>query len=157
MTTICYDQHQAWKNAGLMDYGDFADCVEYVNQSEYGDGQLEGEWYWIDYENFVIYHGSFGNYNSPGADAFTKADVYDQESGSDGTDFITAAAEWEGKPEYGSTEPADVEPAETVCEGCKSTDNHVERIQDDNDQWWECIVCDHCKRTLTQKEITWTP
>jgi hypothetical protein len=71
--------HKAWAEAGLKDYGDFADMVEFVNQTEYGDGQLEGEWYYCDDETRTIYTGTFGNYNSPGADSYTNADVYDED------------------------------------------------------------------------------
>lgn len=69
--------HKAWDEAGLKDFGDFADMVEYINQSEYGDGQLEGEWYYCDDEKLTIYTGTFGNYNSPGASSYTNADVYE--------------------------------------------------------------------------------
>lgn len=71
--------HKEWDAAGLKDFGDFAEAVEYINQSEYGDGQLEGEWYYCDDDTRTIYTGTFGNYNSPGASSYTNADVYDED------------------------------------------------------------------------------
>jgi hypothetical protein len=79
----------------LKDFGDFADCVEYVNQREYGDGQLEGQWWYDDDEHSTIYYGSFGNDNSPGASSCTYAEVYD-----DKTEYLLACAEWMAAPEY---------------------------------------------------------
>lgn len=158
MTAICYDQHQAWKRAGLMEFSDFADCVEYVNQSEYGDGQLQGAWFYVDYDNFVLYYGTFGNDNAPGASSYTHAYLFDEESPSDGKAFHDEVEKFESYPEYLNDFAEEIVPdGGEVCEDCKSTDNHVERIQDDNDQWWECIVCDRCKRTLKQATTTWTP
>jgi hypothetical protein len=91
--------HKRWAEAGLKDFGDFAECVEYVNQSEYGDGQLEGEWYYCDDDTLTVYSGSFGNYNSPGASSYTTADVYD-----DKTEYEEEKARWEGCPEYLDTD-----------------------------------------------------
>jgi hypothetical protein len=71
--------HKAWSEAGLKDYGDFAECVEFANQIELGDGTLEGDWYYCDDETRTIYTGTFGNYNSPGASSYTNADVYDED------------------------------------------------------------------------------
>jgi hypothetical protein len=89
--------HKTWSEAGLKDYGDFADMVEYVNQSEYGDGQLEGEWWWADEEWTTIYWGTFGNDWAPGASSYTYAEVYEEE---EKEDFLAAVAEWESKSEY---------------------------------------------------------
>jgi hypothetical protein len=68
--------HAKWDAAGLKDFGDFAECVEYVNQRDYGDF-TEGDWYYCDDETRTIYTGTFGNYNSPGASSYTNADVYE--------------------------------------------------------------------------------
>lgn len=89
--------HKAWAEAGLKDFGDFAECVEYVNQSEYGDGQLEGEWYYCDDETRTIYTGTFGNYNSPGASSYTNADVYDED---EIDDYNAEKAKLEAQDEY---------------------------------------------------------
>jgi hypothetical protein len=92
MFTAC--DYAEWKNAGFKDFEDFSECVEYVNQSEYGDDQLEGEWYYADDETHVIYWGSFGNYNSPGASHFTYAEQFTVE------EYQKAVKRWESMPEY---------------------------------------------------------
>jgi hypothetical protein len=91
----CAFDHKAWSAAGLKDYGDFAECVEYVEQSEYGDDQLEGGWWYADDAALTIYTGTFGNYNSPGASSYTFADVYD-----DPDEFRAEVARLEALPEY---------------------------------------------------------
>lgn len=98
--TIRAHEHREWVSHGLKDYGDFIQYVEYVNQSGYGDGQIEGEWWyaeeWDDETGRgVIYYGSFGNYNSPGASCYTAADVYDHEE-----EYRKDLARWESLPEY---------------------------------------------------------
>lgn len=102
--------HKAWAEAGLKDYGDFSDCVEYVNQSEFGDGQLEGEWWYADDDTRTVYYGSFGNDNSPGASSYTYADTFpDDEAG-----YKEAVGRWEAYPEYleSEEEEEDERPAE---------------------------------------------
>ena len=69
--------NQEWTKAGLYDFNDISEMVTYINQTELGDGQLEGEWYYCDDESITIYHGTFGNDNAPGASLYTSADVYD--------------------------------------------------------------------------------
>jgi hypothetical protein len=86
-----------WAKAGLKDFGDFAEYVEYVNQTEYGDGQLEGEWYYCDDETRTIYTGTFGNYNAPGASSYTNADVYDE---GEIEDYNAEKAKLEAQDEY---------------------------------------------------------
>ena len=97
MLTFRATDYRDWDDANLLDYGDFADCVTFCLCSEYGDGQEEGEWYYIDTENRTIYYGSFGNYNSPGASDYTYADCYGPD---EGEEFAAAVREWESKPEY---------------------------------------------------------
>jgi len=80
--TINAFNHAKWERHGLKDYADFTECVTLCDQSEYGDGQLEGEWFFIDDEPLpngrrVIYHGSFGNDNAPGASMYTHAEIFD--------------------------------------------------------------------------------
>jgi hypothetical protein len=87
--------HKEWEAAGLKDFGDFAECVEYINQCEYGDGQLEGDWYYGDDDTLTVYAGSFGNYNSPGASAYTFANVYD-----DADEYRARVASLAAEPEY---------------------------------------------------------
>lgn len=87
--------YQDWAAAGFKDYGDFADMVTFCNQSEYGDGQLEGDWFYGDDDERVIYSGSFGNYNAPGSSSDTFAERYETED-----EYRAALAEWEAYPEY---------------------------------------------------------
>lgn len=91
--------HKAWTAAGFKDFSEYGDGIEYVNQSEYGDGQLEGEWWYADDKALVIYSGSFGNDNSPGAESYTYAEQYDTRE-----EFDAAVKEWESKPEYLETD-----------------------------------------------------
>ena len=108
-THICAFDHNAWDEAGLQDYGDFSESVEFCNQSEYGDGQLEGDWYYVPDEPLakgkyagcrVIYSGDFGNYNAPGASSYTYTNIYDMKDEQDAAAFEKAKAEWEASPEY---------------------------------------------------------
>jgi hypothetical protein len=100
-TTYYASDYRDWEAAGLRDYGSFAECVTFTNQTEYGDGQLEGNWYYCDDDRRVIYHGTFGNYNSPGSDHDTYADVY----GDDETaDYEATKAKWDAEPEYEETD-----------------------------------------------------
>lgn len=94
-TTYNAFRHKEWKAAGLKNYEDFADMVEYVNQSpDYGDS-LCGEWWYEDEETLTIYSGSFGNDHSPGASSYTYANVYDSK-----VNYEKAVKEWEAEPEY---------------------------------------------------------
>ncbi len=69
--------YRDWDAAGLKDFGDYSECVEYREQSEcYGDS-LEGGWFYGDDDSLTIYTGTFGNDHSPGASHYTAADVYD--------------------------------------------------------------------------------
>ena len=94
--------HKEWSEAGLEDFGDFADMVEYINQTELGDGQLEGEWYYCDDDAMTIYFGTFGNDNAPGASSYTHADVYD-----DIDEYEAKSLELETCEEYAETDEAD--------------------------------------------------
>jgi hypothetical protein len=103
--TINAFNHEQWQRHGLKDYADFAEHATFCNQAEYGDGQLEGEWFYIDDEPLpngsrVIYFGSFGNDNSPGASAYTNAEVFDGGDPDEMAEFTLRAREWEAKPEY---------------------------------------------------------
>jgi hypothetical protein len=103
--------HKDWSAYGLSDNP--CEFAEYVNQSEYGDGQLEGEWYDIPEEPLsvegqgtfrVIYYGSFGNDWAPGASSFTWAELYDVTDPDEMADYAKAVERWENSPEYEETE-----------------------------------------------------
>ena len=118
--------HKQWDEAGLQDFADFSEKVEYCNQSEYGDGQFEGDWYYIPDEPLaagphvgcrVIYSGTFGNYNSPGASSYTYANIYDCALGdvvsqAERKEFEKAKAKWESSPEYLESESDDEDEGE---------------------------------------------
>jgi hypothetical protein len=86
--------HKEWEAAGLLNFEDFSDAIEYVNQRDIGD-QLEGGWWYSDDEKLTIYAGTFGNYNSPGASSYTNADIYDDEA-----EYKAEVAKLEAMPEY---------------------------------------------------------
>ncbi len=86
--------HAEWDAAGLKDYSEFSIKVRHIekvdefNFAEY----LVGQWYWPDKEKLTIYYGSYGNYNSPGASAYTYAEIFESEE-----DFRMALAKWDAK------------------------------------------------------------
>lgn len=97
-----------WAAYGLKDYSDFSECTTDINQRDIGDC-TEGEWFYIDDDLHiveeqgtfrVIYHGTWGNYNSPGASHYTHADLYDINDPDDMAEFedykasLEAADEW---------------------------------------------------------------
>lgn len=110
MDYIEASNYKQWKKFSLLDYADYADCVTYCNQSEYGDGQLSGDWYYVDDEKRVVYVGSFGNDNAPGADHYTSAEVFmgDEELTGEMT-YAERVAELEAMPEYAPTDDEEEE------------------------------------------------
>ena len=91
----------SWEAIGLEDFGDFADCVSYFNQAEDAFSGY-GDWFYIPDSplpdgSFVVYGGSYGNDNSPGASRYTYAEVYeaDEEEA-----YRERIAELEAFPEY---------------------------------------------------------
>ncbi len=104
-SSYCAFDHRDWDAAGLEDYGDFSDMVEYVNQREDGYDSLRGEWFYIPDEPMpngdrVIYWGTFGNYNSPGASSYTHAEVYEVDDEDEKRKFDTDVELWHSMPEY---------------------------------------------------------
>ena len=76
-----------WDKAGLThgrDHMEFVEC-----------GEDYGSWWDADDEGLVIYWGTYGNYNSPGASHYTWATIY-----STVAEYRAALAEWEAKPEW---------------------------------------------------------
>ena len=92
-----YSAHrfEAWEAAGLKDYGDYADCVEYRNERESGFGDSEGAWFYGDDDNLTIYTGTFGNDHSPGASHYTSAEVFD-----DREEYLAEVKRLDSLPEY---------------------------------------------------------
>lgn len=98
-TTYFAHEYGAWDGAGLKGYSDFSEKITYVHQAEIGEGEYKGDWYYADDETLTIYYGTFGNDHSPGADYYTRAEVYD-----DAEDYIQAKENWETCPEYDETD-----------------------------------------------------
>lgn len=115
--------HKAWAEAGLKDFSEYADKVTYINQSEYGDGQLEGEWFYADDATRTIYSGTFGNYNSPGASSYTYADVYGDEEA-----YRFAVSVFESNPEWYDE---DDDEDEDDCDGGGGDDEEEEDKQNE--------------------------
>jgi hypothetical protein len=111
-----YD-HKEWAAAGLKDYADFSDCVEYVNQEDDYCDSLRGEWWYADDETRTIYSGTFGNDHSPGASHMTFAEVYDEEE-----EYKEAVAVWEAQPEYLESEDDDMEEEDDLDDGGPPSD-----------------------------------
>ncbi len=97
--TVYGSNYREWAEHGLKDFGDFSDCIEYVNQTEDYCDSLAGEWYYCDDDALVIYSGTFGNYNSPGASHYMSAEVYDRD-GEGRAAYEKDKAGWESQDEY---------------------------------------------------------
>jgi len=113
--SVCAANHSEWEENSLADYGDFSDMVDYVNQRSDESGG-DGEWFYIpeellpamvgvDYDGRtpnerVIYHGTYGNDNSPGASHYTYAEIFDMDDEEDVIAFKERKCEWESQPEW---------------------------------------------------------
>ena len=111
--TVKASDHAEWEQNSLADYGDFSDMVEYCNQGEDAFSGY-GDWYYIpddplapmkDVREYkanerVIYFGSYGNDNSPGASHYTYAEIFDMDDEDDAAEFEKRKAEWEASEEY---------------------------------------------------------
>jgi hypothetical protein len=137
--TVNASNYKEWERLGLGEIE--LDMAEFVNQEEDGFDQLRGEWYIIPEEPLpnndrVIYHGTFGNDNSPGASHYTYAEVYNMDDLDDAVQFETDKAEWEAKEEYaeGAFDRFDCE-----CGNCG------EMYTDEGEPWHERGYCSqHC-------------
>lgn len=142
MADYCAWDHKDWAAAGLKNYEDFADMIEYVNQSEYGDGQLEGEWWYADDATRTVYYGSFGNDNSPGASSYTYADTFPD----DPEGYAEAVKKWESYDEYLPHEDdckceSCEEDREQDEEGCKHDYGPIERGRFTGTEYRKCSLC----------------
>ncbi len=112
--TIDATDYRSWEAYGLLDYEDYAERVSEYNQRELGD-ITEGSWFYADTTRLVneqgvfrvIYSGSWGNYNSPGANSFTRAELYDINEPQEEEDFKRDKASLEAEPEWLPTEDDD--------------------------------------------------
>lgn len=112
MTTLTAHEYAMYKTYGLKDYCEYSDKVTYVNQRDYPD-YTEGEWYYDDEDEYitwlgrnkVIYHGTFGNYNSPGYSHYTYAEVYDMDNADDVKEYEASLLRFSLLPEYLDNQP----------------------------------------------------
>ena len=102
--TINAFNHREWARLGLADYGDFADQVAECNVGE-DTFSGHGEWFYIPEEALpnndrVIYFGTWGNDNSPGASSYTHAEIFDMDNPVDAAEYEKRVKEWESQPEW---------------------------------------------------------
>ena len=102
--TICAFNHAEWERHGLADFGDFADMISECNVGEDAFSGY-GEWFYVPEEPLpsndrVMYFGSWGNDNSPGASMYTHAEIFDGDDPNDLAEFEKHVEKWERCPEY---------------------------------------------------------
>ena len=102
--SICAFNHAEWSRHGLADYGDFADQISECNMGE-DDFSGYGEWFFVPDEplpnnDLVIYFGSWGNDNCPGASSYTHAELFDGDNPDEVAEFQERVRHWQRQPEY---------------------------------------------------------
>jgi hypothetical protein len=100
--TINAFNHEEWERHGLADFSDFADRITERNVGEDSFSGY-GEWFFVPDEPLpngdrVVYFGSWGNDNSPGASMYTYAEIFDGHD--ELAEFTIRVQEWDSKPEY---------------------------------------------------------
>lgn len=111
--TLCAFNYDEWKRHGLADFGDFADKISECSIGEDGFSGY-GRFFFIPDDPLpngdrVIYFGSWGNDNSPGASAYTLAEIFDMSNPDDAKAFDKRVGDWESQPEYDENESEDWE------------------------------------------------
>ena len=101
INAIDYDE---WKRHGLADFSDYADQITECNMGEDAFSGF-GDWYYIPDEPLpnndrVIYFGSWGNDNSPGASSYTNAEIFDGLDPDQLTEFSKRVEHWDEQPEF---------------------------------------------------------
>jgi hypothetical protein len=102
--TITAFSHEEWTRHGLADFGEFADMITECNVGEDAFSGF-GEWFFVPNDPLpnndrVIYFGSWGNDNSPGASCYSYAEVFEMNDAEDAAEFKRRVKEWEAKPEW---------------------------------------------------------
>lgn len=102
--TISAFNHAEWQRHGLAAFSDFADQISERNVGEDAFSGF-GEWFFVADDPLpngdrVIYFGSWGNDNSPGASMYTHAEIFDGDGPDELAEFTLRVYEWESKPEY---------------------------------------------------------
>ena len=101
-------QQAEWKSLGLADFRDFSEKITECNVGDNGDSGF-GQWFFVPEEPMpngdrVFYFGSWGNYNSPGAWAYTNAEIFDGDDPADLAEFQTWVKHWKNQPEFVETD-----------------------------------------------------
>lgn len=102
--TLSAFDHAEWERHGLADFGDFADMIAECNMGEDSFSGF-GEWHFVPGKPLpngdkVIYFGTWGNDNSPGASLYTNAEIFDGDNPADLAEFTERVKHWESQPEY---------------------------------------------------------
>ena len=102
--SICAFNHAEWSRHSLADYGDFADQISECNMGEDAFSSY-GEWFFVPERplpnnDLVIYFGSWGNDNCPGASSYTHAEIFDGDDPDEVVEFHERVRHWERQPEY---------------------------------------------------------
>lgn len=102
--TICAFNHSDWQRYGLADYSDFAEKITEINKGE-NSFSVYGEWFYIPEQplpngDHVIYFGSWGNDNSPGASQYTHATIFDGGDPDEMIEYALRVRDLESQPEF---------------------------------------------------------
>ena len=102
--TINAFNHDEWKRHRLADFSEFADQITECNMGEDAFSGF-GEWFFVPdvplpNGDRVIYFGSWGNDNSPGASTYTNAEIFDALDPNQLIEFSKRVDHWESLPEY---------------------------------------------------------
>ncbi len=102
--TITAFNHEEWQRYDLAEYGDFADMISECNVGEDAFSGY-GDWFYVPDEPLpdndrVVYFGSWGNDNSPGASRYTYAEIFNMDDPEDAEAYRQRGREWENQPEY---------------------------------------------------------
>jgi hypothetical protein len=111
--TVCAFNHLEWERLGLADFAEYADRISecYVGEDAFSG---YGKWFCIPNDPLpngdrVIYFGSWGNDNSPGASSYTHAEIFDVSNPDEAKAFERRVQDWESQPEYDEDESEDWE------------------------------------------------
>ncbi len=108
--TINAFDHAEWNRHGLADFGSLSEKITECNMGEDAFSGF-GEWFYIPEMPLpngdrVIYFGSWGNDNSPGATSYTYATLFDVSDPDELAEFTLRVQHLEGQPEF-DDQPAD--------------------------------------------------
>lgn len=102
--TICAFNNAEWSRFGLAEYGDF---TEQISERNMGEDSFcgYGQWFFVPdrplpSNDLVIYFGSWGNDNSPGASLHTHAEIFDADDPEEIAEFHVRVHQWQSAPEF---------------------------------------------------------